>query len=111
MILIVVPSKRVDLLLRVLQRRKPVHVQTLFAEPAVEGFDRRVVGRLAAPTEVQDHAVRVRPEIHRGADELGAVVAVDPLRQSALEAQPLERGRDILAGQAVPDVDRRGTRA
>ena len=43
MMLIVVPPKCVDLLLRVVERGEPVHVQTLFAEPAVEGFDRRVV--------------------------------------------------------------------
>src|SRR5215203_5828447 len=36
MMLIVVPPKRVDLLLRVVHRCKPVHVQTLFPEATVE---------------------------------------------------------------------------
>ena len=74
MMLIVIPSKRIDLLLRVLDRREPVHVQTFFTESPIERFDRRVVGRLAAPAEIEDDAVAVCPEIHRGADELGPVV-------------------------------------
>ncbi len=74
MMLIVVPPKRIDLLLRIVDRREPVHVQTLFAESAVERFDRRVVGGLAATTEVQDDPIGVRPQIHRAADELGAIV-------------------------------------
>src|SRR5918992_47058 len=106
MMLIVIPPKRVDLLLRVLERCEPMHVQTLFAESSVEGFDRRVVRRLASTTEVEDHAVGVRPEIHGRTDELGAVVAVDALRQAAFEAEPLERGDDIAATEALARVDR-----
>ena len=74
--LILVPPKGIDFLLRVLQQREPAHVQALLPKPAVEGFDRG-------------------PEVNRGADELGAVVAVDPLRQPALEAQALEGGGDV----------------
>jgi hypothetical protein len=53
MMLIVVPPKRIDLVLCVLERREPVHVQTLLSEPAIEGFDRGVVRRLAASAEVE----------------------------------------------------------
>ena len=49
MILIVVPPKHVDLLLRVLERREPMHVQTFLPEPPVERFDGGVVRGLAAP--------------------------------------------------------------
>ena len=86
MILIAVPPKRVDLLLGILQGREPMDVQTLFAEPPVEGLDRRT---LAAPTEVQHDAVSVRPQIHGRADKLGPVIAVDALRQPPLEPQAL----------------------
>ena len=58
MMLIVVPPKGIDLLLRVVQRREPVHIQTLLSKPTIEGFNRRVVGRFAAPAEVEDDAVR-----------------------------------------------------
>jgi hypothetical protein len=45
MIRIVVLSPRLDLAARVLERFKPVHVQAFVAEPSIEGFDRRVIGR------------------------------------------------------------------
>src|SRR5687767_9827114 len=105
MMLIVVPPKRIDLSLRVLERREPMHVQTFFAESSVEGFDGRVVRRFTPTTEVEDHAVGVRPQVHRRTDELGAVVAIDPLRQTALKAQPLEGGDDITTTEALADVD------
>ncbi len=106
MILIVVPSKRVDLLLRVVDRREPMHVQTLLAKPPVERFDRGIVGWFAPTTEIENHAVGIGPEIHRGTDELGAVVAVDALRQAALDAQALERRHDVATTEALADVDR-----
>lgn len=62
-ILNLVPSKRIDLVLGVLERRKPVHVQTLLAEPTTERLDRGVVGRVSPVTEVQAHAVGVRPRL------------------------------------------------
>ena len=43
MMLIVVPPKRIDLVLRVLHRREPVHVQAFVSEPAIERFDGGVV--------------------------------------------------------------------
>lgn len=101
--LIVVPPKRVDLLLRVVQRREPVHVQTLFAKSSVERFDRGVVGQFAATTEVLDDTVGVRPQVRRGATT--AVVAVDPLRRAACKAKALERGDNDPATQTLADVD------
>ena len=74
MMLIVVPPKGVNLLLRVLQRREPVHVQTLVSEPAVERFNRGVVGGFAATAEVEDHAVRVRLVVQCRAEELRSIV-------------------------------------
>ena len=75
MMLIVVPPKCINLLLRILKRRKPMYVQAFFTEAPVERFDRGIVRRLAASTEGEDDAVRIRPQIHRGADELRAVIA------------------------------------
>ena len=95
MILIVVPSERVDLLLCVFERRKPVHVQTLFAEASIERFDSGVVGRLASTTEVEDDAVGVRPQIHRGADELRAVVDADRCRFGAALKNPAQGRGDL----------------
>ena len=106
MMLIVVPPKRIDLVLRVLQRRKPVHVQAFVSEPAIERFDCGVVRGFTPTAEVQDDAVGIGSQVHRRTDELRPVIAIDPLRQAALEPQALERGRHIVAAQASTDVDR-----
>ena len=82
-----------------------MHVQAFFAEPAVERLNRGIVGRLAPPTEVEDDAVGVHPQVHRRADELRAVVAVDALRQSAFEAQTFERADDISTTESLTGVD------
>src|SRR3979411_2275265 len=76
----------------------------IIAKPSVERFDRRVVGRFSTATEVQNDLVRVGPEIHRGADDLRAVVAIDPLRQPALEPQALERRRHVLTPEPLTGV-------
>src|SRR6267143_4306882 len=81
-------------------------VQTLFAEAPIERFNRRVVGRLAPATEVENNAVRVRPEIHGRADELATVVAVDALRQAPFKAQALEGRDDIPSTEPLADIDR-----
>jgi hypothetical protein len=85
MILIVVLSPSLDLGGRVLHRLEPVYVQAFFPEAAVEGFDGRIVRRLATSAEVEDDAIRVGPSVHRRADELRSVVAIDPLWQAAVE--------------------------
>ena len=74
MILIVVLSPSLDLRCRVLHRLEPVYVQAFFPEAAVEGFDGRIVRRLATSAEVEDDAIRVGPPVHRRADELRSVV-------------------------------------
>ncbi len=106
MMLIIVPPKRIDLLLRVLQRQEPMRVQAVRAKPTVERFDRGIVGRFATSAEVQNDPIRVGPEVHRRADELCPVVTIDALRQSSLEAQALERRGDIVAAESLADIDR-----
>ena len=98
--LIVVPPKRIDLLLRVVDRCEPMYVQAFFTEPPVERFDGGIVGRLAPATEVENDAVGIRPEIHRGTDELRTVVTVDALGQAALKAQSLECCDDITSAES-----------
>ena len=105
MILIVVLSPVLDFGGRVLQRFEPVHVQAFIAEPPVEGLDGGIVRRLSASAEVEDHVVRIRPEIHRGTDELGSIVALDPLRQSPIEPEALEGRDDILTGEPAAHRD------
>jgi hypothetical protein len=60
----------------------------------------------SAPAEVQDDAVRVRPAIHRGADELRSVITINALRQSAREPKALQGCRDVVPAEALADIDR-----
>ena len=101
----IVPPKRIDLLLRVLQGREPLHVHAVETLPRIEGLDHGIVRRRAAPTEIEDHATGARPEVHRRIDELRAVVAVNTLRHTAFESESLTRGGDIVAPESVADVD------
>jgi hypothetical protein len=81
-------------------------VHAVFSASPLERFDHCVVRRPASSTEVQQHAVGVDPQVHRGAHHLGPVVAGDPLGETPLKPQALKGGRDILVAQAVAGVNR-----
>ena len=53
------------LALGIVKRKKPVGVETLVAQPSVEGFDQRIVGRLAGPAEVERDLVQIGPLVER----------------------------------------------
>src|SRR5262252_10073150 len=106
MVLVVVPPKRVDLLLGILQGCEPMDVETFLPEPSVERLDRGIVRWLAAATKVQHDAMSVRPQIHRGADKLGPVVAVDALGRAPLEPQAPKGRNDVPSSQPMAHVDR-----
>src|SRR3954452_4508022 len=79
---------------------------TIAKQPSIERLDRRIVRGFAPTAEVENDPVGVRPQFDRRTDELGAIVAVDPLRQAPLEPEPLERRHDVTNGETVPGVDR-----
>ena len=82
---------------RFVEAHEPVGVDTFGAEFAVQAFDKRVVCRLAGPTEVERHIMHESPEIEFPADELGAVVETNGLRIAQFACGLLERGDDISA--------------
>ena len=43
------------------KRQEPVCVEAFGAEPSIEGFDERVIGRLSGTGEVQSDAARISP--------------------------------------------------
>ena len=59
--LIAVLPPSVDLHFGILQVQKPVLVETLQTKTTVERFDKRIVGGLSGPGEVQDDPVRISP--------------------------------------------------
>jgi hypothetical protein len=72
----------------IFQAREPVLIQTTVAELAVEAFDERVLGRFARLNEVQCHAGALRPQEHRLAGELGAVITDQRRGQSSERCDP-----------------------
>src|SRR5262245_45158538 len=59
------------------ERRKVMLRETLSPHAGVEGLDRRVVGRLPGPAEVERDAVGIRPLVEGARGELRPVVALN----------------------------------
>lgn len=55
--------------------------------------DERIVCRLAGPAEVQNHIVRISPQIEVTGDELRALIDADSLRIANLAADSFQRYR------------------
>ena len=72
-------------------------VQTFVSELAIEAFDEGVLGRLAWLDKTERGTALLRPEEHRLAGELGAVVTNDHRRQSAALAQLIKEASDLLS--------------
>jgi hypothetical protein len=88
--LVVVLPPGFDDLAGLIQTDKPMLVQTLVAELAVEALHVGVLHRLARPDEVQLHTAPIGPLIQCLTGELWPVVDHDHLRQAALLTEGLE---------------------
>ena len=86
--LVVVSTPSLAFSPRVVEAHEPVGVQALGSELAVERLDEGVVGRLAGPGEVERDAASDTPTDRAPADELGALVDADRLRDSRHSAAP-----------------------
>ena len=76
---VVIVLERLDLFLRAVERKEPIHIQTLITKAAVERLDERIIRRFSGPREVQRHFILVGPLVQRFGDELAAVVDLDAL--------------------------------
>jgi hypothetical protein len=83
-------------------------VQTFVPEPPVEAFDEGVIGRLARPGEVQDHAILVGPTIERLGDALRTIVDTDGPRRAADRGSPGHRLDDLLPSNALININGQG---
>jgi hypothetical protein len=88
------------------QARKPVLVQALIAQHAVEGLDVCVLIRLATLDQPQRHGIAVRPSEHRLAREFLSAIRADDRRSSSLRADLIEHAGELIAAHAVLDGDR-----
>ena len=71
---VVVPAPRVEDAPGILDAGKPVFVEALIAEFAIEALDVRVLGRFSGSGEVDTPSVLVGPLVKGLACELGSVV-------------------------------------
>ena len=83
-------------------------VQAFRPEPPIERFDKRVVGRLSGPLEVEDDIVGIGPEIEVARYELGSLVHTDRLGVSDHSADSFQCVDDVLGPVAEPRVHDRG---
>jgi hypothetical protein len=79
---VVVDAPGLDDLARFLDRGEPLRMETRIAEPAVERFDHRVVGRFAGAAQDESDTMARGPGIEGLGDELRPVVHADLLWQA-----------------------------
>ena len=106
-ILIIVSAPILHLFSRVGKRQEPVRVQAFRPEPAIEGFNERVIRGFAGPREVQCHAMGVCPQVQIPANEFRALVNPDRLRIADGAAHAFQRLHHILAPVMEPRIRRR----
>ena len=97
---IVIPPPSLDFFLGILQREKPALVQAFGAEPGIECFDERVVGRLPESAEVESYRVQVRPLVKDLRSEFAAIVYGDGLRPPSLERESAQSLHDPMSADA-----------
>jgi hypothetical protein len=106
--LVVVLPPGLDLGPGVCQGQEPVRVQALIAKPSIERLHEGVVGRLARAAEVQRDGVLIGPAVECLGDELRTVVDPDRSWCPADHCGPRHRVDDLLALDALIDLDRQG---
>ena len=104
--LILVPSPDLDLGAGIGQRQEPVGVQALVAQATIERFHERIVRWLAGLAEVERDAILLSPAIKRLRDKLRPIVDPDRAGRPARRRDPGRCLDDLLALDALVDVDR-----
>lgn len=81
--LIIKYSPRLDFAPGIIQRHKPVLVQTLLPQPAVEGFHCGIICRFTWSGEIDFYLAFVNPLIEHFTGEFTAVIGFEHQRQWA----------------------------
>jgi hypothetical protein len=82
-LVIVMLAKLPELVPRILQRREPLHIQTLVSQTAIETLDESVLHRMAWPNKAQLHVIGNGPSLQRTTGKFTAIVHGNALRQTA----------------------------
>src|SRR5215469_17969833 len=81
-LMVVMLAEFPELLPRIVQRRKPLHVQAFVSQPPVETLDKSVLHGTTWPNEAQLHIVCHCPGLQRTARELAAIIHGNAFRQT-----------------------------
>ncbi len=101
--LVVVDPPRLDLCARIVEIEKPVLVEALVAELAVERFDEGIFSTgLPGSDEMELDAVLVRPRIEHAAREFGSVVDDELFREWPRRGDPIEDPGNQTACAELP---------
>src|SRR5215468_206446 len=104
--LVVIDPPRLDPRARIVEVEKPVLVEALVTELAVERFDEGIVDRFTGSDEMQLNAILGRPRVERAAGKFGSVVDDDLLREWSHGSDPIEDPGNTLTREPVIDFDR-----
>ncbi len=85
--MIVVLSEPRELLPCIFQRRKPLYVETLVPQSAIETLDERILHRPPGPDETQLNPVLYYPCLQGATAELAAVIHCDARRHTPRSAR------------------------
>jgi hypothetical protein len=88
------------------QRKKPMLVEALVSQSAIETLDECILYGLSGPDELKVYAVRVRPGIEGLALKLRAVVENNPVRISADPSDPVEYLNHSISSHARVNFNR-----
>ena len=91
--LIVVSAPSLHFFLSVRKGQERMGIQALSPEASVEGFDERIVGRLAWSREVQRHAALIGPQVEVARDELAALIDAGRRWRNSRSQQTARFGR------------------
>ncbi len=105
-LLVVLPPPLFDFGFCVLHVEKPVQVEALASESAVERLDESVLSRLAGLDEVQANAVPAGPAVELSASELRAVIHYDLFGSTAPRYDRVEDACDPQPGDREVRLDR-----
>jgi len=105
--LVVVLTPILHLFTGVRKRQKPMRVQALRPELAVERFNEAIVRWLAWPGKVQRHVIGIGSQVKISRDEFAAVVDSDRPRISDLAAGPFERLYYVFSAIGEPRIGSR----
>jgi len=104
---VVIPPPGLNLVPGIIQADEPVLIRAFLPEPAVEGLDISVVGRLPRTGKVQSDVIPIGPEIGVPRNELRAIINPNRSGSPTMLHVPLQDLDHLAAAYPLAHMDRR----